>query len=317
MLRHRGYYEPKSRDILSFWLRENNDFSRHFEKDYLLSNTHINSKSDFSLLIQNYGINKVSTSGNILNISRGSSYKSLYPLIGEVAVDARNCFSLDGSWDNNFYRNYSSTINFTEVEGLVEMKEIKTFLASKAMNVPKIFEFHTFNTTEVSSQLIAPAVEIGVNNLVANQTVRDQSKQDADKPKLVINVDLRNRLKRQLTEEITNGVNTDEFELLRSYNVPPMNSYSDADVDKLRSEYLDKNIINLYETTDIILYVKNQEGIELLDINLSELEKVSGGYKIDKDCVVKKLETFVYQIEKTLDPKVPSGFSLSANVKRI
>jgi hypothetical protein len=317
MLRHRGYYEPKSRDILSFWLREDNEFSRHFEKDYLLSNTHINSKSDFSLLIQNYGINKVSTSGNILNISRGSSYKSLYPLIGEVAVDTRNCFSLDGSWDNDFYRNYASTINFTDVEGLVEMKEIKSFLASKAMNVPKIFEFHTFDTAEVSSQLIAPAVEIGVNNLVANQTVRDQSKQDADKPKLIINVDLRKRLKRQLTEEMTNGVNTDEFELLRSYNVPPMNAYSNADIDKLRSEYLDKNIINLYETTDIILYVKNQEGIELLDINLSELEKVTGGYKVDKDCVVKKLETFVYQIEKTLDPKVASGFSLSANVKRI
>jgi len=317
LLRHRGYYEPKSRDIITFWLREDTAFTQHFEKDFLLSNTHINSKSDFSGLIRNYGINKVSTNGNILNIARGSSYKSLYPLVGEVAVDIWDRFSLDSSWDNKFYRNYTTTLNFTEIEGLIEMKEQKSFIASKAMNVPKTFEFQTFTSEEVTFELIAPAVEIGVNNLVSNQIVRDQSNQDADKPKLIINVDLRKRLKRQLTDEITNGSNVNEFEKLISYNVAPMNSYTTADIEKLRNDYLEKNIIDLYETTDIILYAKNQEGIELLDTNLSEVEKVNGKYRVDKDCVVKTLSTFVYQIEKTLDPKVASGFSLSAIVKRI
>jgi hypothetical protein len=241
----------------------------------------------------------------------------LYPLIGEVAVDSWDRFALDSSWDNYFYRNYSTILNFFEVEGLIEMKEQKSFIASKAMNVPKFFEFQTFSSDEVTFQLINPSVEIGVNNLVKNQTVRNQSKQDADKPKLIINVDLRSRLKRQLTEEITSGNNIDEFDTLRNYNVAPMNSYTDADIDKLRSEYLEKNIIDLYEITDLILYVKNQEGIELLDINLSEVEKVNAKYLVDKDCVVKTITPFKYRIEKTLDPKVASGFSLSANVKRI
>ena len=317
LLRHRGYYEPKSRDIITFWLREDPQFTQHFEKDYLLSNTHINSKSDFSGLLRNYGINKVSTQGNILNISRGSSYKSLYPLIGEIAVDSWDRFVLDSSWDKDFYRNYSTTVNFFNVNGLEEMKEQKTFMASKVMNVPKLFEFQTFNTDELKFELVSPAVEIGVNNLVKNQTVRNQSKQDADKPKLIVNVDLRKRLKRDLIEEMGNGINIDEFARLTSYNVAPMNAYNTADIDKLRNDYLEKNIIDLYETTDIILYSKIEEGIELFNSNLTELEKVNAKYRVDKNCVITKLDTFIYRIEKTLDPKVSAGFSLGTIVKRI
>ena len=317
LLRHRGYYEPKSRDIITFWLREDPQFTQHFEKDYLLSNTHINSKSDFSGLLRNYGINKVSTQGNILNISRGSSYKSLYPLIGEIAVDSWDRFVLDSSWDKDFYRNYSTTVNFFNVNGLEEMKEQKTFMASKVMNVPKLFEFQTFNTDELTFELVSPAVEIGVNNLVKNQTVRNQSKQDADKPKLIVNVDLRKRLKRDLIEEMGNGINIDEFARLTSYNVAPMNAYNTADIDKLRNDYLEKNIIDLYETTDIILYSKIEEGIELFNSNLTELEKVNAKYRVDKNCVITKLDTFIYRIEKTLDPKVSAGFSLGTIVKRI
>lgn len=317
MLRHRGYYEPKSRDVITFWLREDQLFTQHFEKDYLLSNTHINSKSDFSGLLRNYGISKVSVQGNILNISRGSSYKSLYPLIKEVAIDTCDRFALDSSWDKDFYRNYLTISNYFAVSGLEEMEEQKSFMASKAMNVPKLFEFQTFTAEEITFELVSPAVEIGVDNLVKNQTVRNQSKQDADKPKLVIDVNLRKRLKRELITDMSNGINVDEFARLTSYNVTPMNAYTTADIDKLRNGYLEKNIIDLYEITDIILYGKNAEGIELFNINLTELEKVNANYRVVKDCVITKLKPFIYRIEKTLDPKVATGFSLGAIVKRI
>ena len=96
-----------------------------------------------------------------------------------------------------------------------------------------------------------------------------------------------------------------------------MNAYNTADIDKLRNDYLEKNIVDLYETTDIILYSKIEEGIELFNINLTELEKVNAKYRVDKDCVITKLDAFIYRIEKTLDPKASAGFSLSTIVKRI
>jgi hypothetical protein len=317
MVRHRGFYEPKSRDIITFWAREDDSVSLHYEKDFLLGNTHIDGNSFFSGLIRNYGINKVATTGEVLKISRGSSYKSLYPLVGEVAVDSWSRFALDSSWDNNFYRNYSTTTNYVEVEGIVEMKELKSFLASKAMNVPKSHDLQTFNTSEVNFNLVAPAVEIGVDNLVRNESVRNQSKQDASKPKLTITIDIRKRLLRKLIEDITSGNYVDEFADLLNYNIAPLNTLTTADVNLLRTTYLEKNIINLYEVSEVILYSLNKEGIDLVTLDLSEAAKRSAGYRIDKDCVVRKISDFVFEITKTLDPKVPSGFSVSTTVNRI
>ncbi len=320
LLRHRGFYEPKSRDIITFWLRESNDFQRHFKKDFLLSNTHINAKSILSGNIQNYGINKVATSGEILNIARGSAYKSLYPLVGEVAVDNWSRFALDGSWDDNFYRNYQTITSSTEVEGIVEMKETKAFLASKAMNVPKSFEFHTFRYyDEVEWNFQQPATGIGVNSLVVNSTVSGQYLQNADKPKLTINIDVKARLLRQIIEEINSGTYTDEFKKLQSYtNVNKLGStLSDAAVAILKDSYVRKNILSLYEVTEIYLYVSYKQGIDLVNLVASEGDKTADGYKIDKDCIVKKVSEFNYQITKILDPKVTAGFAISATVKRI
>lgn len=317
LVRHRGYYEPKSRDILNFWVREDNSVSNHYEKDFLLSNTHIDNTSGLSGFIRNYGINKVATSGEVLKISRGSSYKSLYPLIGEVSVDNWSRFALDSSWDNRFYRNYLTTTSYLEVEGIVEMKELKSFLASKAMNIPKSFDLETFTPQEVTFNLEAPAVEIGVDNLVKNSAVRNQSKQDASKPKLTIRINIRERLLRKLTEDITSGSYTDEFANLQTYAVAPLNNLTTADINLLRTTYLEKNIINLYEVAEISLYFLNQQGIDLVTIDLTDAEKIGAGYKVDKDCVVRKIDEFIYEITKTLDPKVPSGYSISTTVNRI
>jgi hypothetical protein len=317
ILRHRGFYEPKSRDIVSFWLREDNAFSRHYEKDFLLSNTHINGGSELSGFVRNYGINKVATAKEVLKIARGSSYKSLYPLVGEVAVDRSSRFALDSSWDAKYYRDYVSTTSFSEKAGIVEMKEQKSFLASKAMNVPKTQEFQTFNDTEVTFNLVQPAVEIGVSELVKNKNVRNQSKENADKPKLTIVIDVRKRLLRQLLEDINSGLYTNEFNSLSSYPVAPLNTLTTADIDNLKTSYLEKNIINLYTVSSINLYVLNREGIDLVNLDLTEAQKASAGYKIDKNCVVRQLSEFIFEITKVLDPKVPSGFSISTDVKRI
>jgi hypothetical protein len=317
MVRHRGFYEPKTREVLSFWVRENSDLSRHYEKDFLLSNTHIDNVSETAGLIRNYGINKVSTVGNILQIARTSAYKSVYPLINEVAVTAQNFLALNSSWDNNFYRNYTSTSLYTNVPGISDMLEYKTFLASKAMNVPKSFDFDVFTDTEVTFELINPSLAVGVGILAGDNSAINQSRPDANRPKLIITIDLRSRLLRELLEQI-NAITTDEFERLQI--IAPgtiLANLTNAEIDDLKRSYFEKNILDLYETAVLSLYAKNQEGIDLLNLNLSAAAKAAGRYKIDKDCTVKQLDNLRYEITKILDPKIASGFSIAATVQRI
>ena len=316
MLRHRGFYEPKSRDIISFWVREDNDFSKHYEKDFLLGNTHINTSFSLSGLLRNYGINKVATSGEVLKIARESAYKSLYPLINEVAISATNAFALNSSWDSEFYRNYSTTADWVSVEGIAEMKELKSFLASKTMNVPKSHEFQTFNSTEVVYTLEDPIESIGTSYLATNT---GQYMPNADKPKLVIDINVKSRLLRQLINDIDSGNYVNEFDKLPLYsqNVSVLAGLTTAQITELKTNYFNKNIINLYDVSEINLWVLNKEGVQLLSLELSEAEKTSAGYKIDKDCVVTQVSDFDFTITKTLDTKIPSGFGISVLVKRI
>jgi hypothetical protein len=99
--------------------------------------------------------------------------------------------------------------------------------------------------------------------------------------------------------------------------VSPLNTLTPAEIESLKTSYLEKNIINLYTVSAINLYVLNREGIDLVNLDLTEVQKSSAGYKIDKNCVVRQLSEFTFEITKVLDPKVPSGFSISADVKRI
>jgi hypothetical protein len=317
ILRHRGNYEPKTRDVLSFWVREDNAFSRHYQKDFLLSNTRIDTESTKAAAIQNYGFNKVATSGNILTIARQSAYKSAYPLINEVPVTYSNISALDSTWDANFYRNYSTNANYVSVEGIAEMKEMKSFLASKAMNVPKNFEVHTFLDTEVTFQLVEPALSIGVDNLVTNSTSTDASVPNSNKPKLIITLDLRPRLLRQLIEDITTSVGTDEFERLQTLLPTQLAGLTNQQVEQLRTNYFEKNIIDLYEVRQLVLYAKTQQGIELLDLDLTEQQKATANYVVNKDCVVNKVSEFKFTITKTLEPNLPIGFSLSTTFSRV
>ena len=316
MLRHRGFYEPKSRDIISFWVREDNEFSKHYEKDFLLGNTHINTSFSLSGLLRNYGINKVATSGEVLKIARESAYKSLYPLINEVAITATNAFALNSSWDNEFYRNYSTTTDWVSVEGIAEMKELKSFLASKAMNVPKSHEFQTFNSSEVVYTLEDPIESIGASYLATNT---GQYLPNADKPKLIIDINIKSRLLRQLIDDIDSGNYTNEFNKLPLYapTVSVLAGLTTAQINDLKTNYFSKNIINLYYVAEVNLWVLNKEGIQLLSLELSEADKTSAGYKIDKDCIVTQVTDFDFKITKTLDSKIPSGFGISVLVKRI
>jgi hypothetical protein len=313
--RHRGSYEPRANDVLSFWVREDETFTKHFEKDYLLVNTHFNDKSSLTGILRNYGINKVADA-EILKIARGSAYKSVYPLVGEVSVDTKEQFVLNSTWDKNYYRKYYDTQNWNPIDGFNEMKEFKSFLGSKVMNIPNTHILDTFLDTEATFTVTAPSEEVGVK-LLSKKEIQLTDVEGTSKPTLTVNLDLRARLLRKLLDDIELPTSFDEFDWLTTLGITELQSLTTVDIENLKKDYLNKNIIQLYEIGEIKLYALSEEGIPIFDITLDDIEKADAGYRVDKDCKVINIDEFTVRIDKQLDTKKPFGYSVTAIIKRI
>ena len=315
IFRHRGYYEPKVNEIISFWVREDEIFTSHFKKDYLLKNTRINNLSELSGMIRNVFYNKFAED-EVLKISRGSSYKSLYPYIDEVSIDNGNQLSILSTWDGNYYRKYTSTSDYSFISGINDMKEFKSWLASKTMNVPKAYSMETFNSNELTYEVIQAGTSIGVSQLEIGGT-NDQSMPDANKPKLVINLDLESRLLRHMLEDLNNPLFEDEFLRLQSLTPAELNSLSLAQINSIKREYFTKNIIPLYEVSEVKLWINTTEGLQFINLSLSDAQKVSLGYTIDKNSLTQSNKNLQYNITKYLDTKQSQSFSVSVLIKRV
>jgi hypothetical protein len=313
--RHRGSYEPRANDILSFWVREDQAFTKHFEKDFLLSNSHFNINSTTSGLIRNYGINKVADS-EILKIKGGGAYKSVYPLLGEVSVDNKDVFIINSTWDKNFYRKYYDLKSWNSVIGIEEMKEFKSFMGSKVMNIPKAQVLDTFESSEAVYAITAPATAVGVD-LLANRETSFTDVTGNTKPILTIDVDIKTRLLRKLYDDILLPTSFDEFTWLTTLGITDFDKLNDTDIERLKKEYLLNNILQLYMIDEIKLYSLSKEGIPVLDLTINDANKISAGYRVDKDCQVVNLDEFKVRITKQLDTKKPYGYSISVTIKRI
>ena len=313
--RHRGSYEPRANDILSFWVREDENFTNHFNKDYLLFNTHFNDKSPQSGFLRNYGINKVSDA-EVLKIKSGGAYKSVYPLIGEISVDIKEIFTLNSTWDKNYYRKYYDTTSWNDLDGIEEMQEFKSFLGSKAMNIPKTQLLDTFNSDEAISSVLEPAEVVGVK-LLSKKVIKSTDVQGNTKPILTIDLNIKERLLRKLYEDINLPTSFDEFTWLTTLGIVNFDGLNSTDIERLKKEYLLKNILQLYTISEIKLYALSKEGIPLFDITIDDGDKIAAGYRVDKDCKVVNVSEWDIRITKQLDTKKPFGYAVSATIKRI
>ena len=107
------------------------------------------------------------------------------------------------------------------------------------------------------------------------------------------------------------------FTWLTTLGITEFQSLSLTDIERLKKEYLAKNIIQLYEIDEVKLYALSEEGIQIFNIELDDVSKLSAGYRIDKDCKVVNTSQFGIKITKELDTKKPYGYAVSATVKRI
>ncbi len=301
VIRHRGYYEPKAMDIISFWVREDEEVTRHFAKDFILSNTRISSLPNYSGVIRNYGINKVAAQ-EILKISEGSAYKSVYEFIHEIAIDRKDVQVLNSTWDAGYFRRYTDLDIYENIDGYVETKEFKSFLGSKAMNVPKSLDVQTFTAEEALFEVSQPSQSNGLVPQVSST-----------RPTLSVNLSLSERLVRFLKDGIDNSSNDDFSWMNSTFDL----NLTTSELDTLKDSYIRENLLPLYDVADVILYAVQKDGIPIFVSNLSESQKSAAGYRQDKDCEVSKISKFEFLVRKTLDTKTSYGYTVSVTFKRI
>ena len=175
VFRHRGRYEPKTYRVLNYWLREDSTMTSHYNKDYLLSNTRWGTNYENFGFINNLFFGKVAD-GQLMKIATSSEYQSRYPLINELAIANKDVFLFNSNWDNNYYDFYDTTSTSVPKEGTLELIEQKAFFGSKLMLTPNVFEIQTFNSDELTFEVIQPLSSTDVGPLEESTQVLPSSK---------------------------------------------------------------------------------------------------------------------------------------------
>jgi hypothetical protein len=154
LYRYQGDFTPKCKDIFLFGSREEENFAFQYNNDFKLGNTFIADVLEETFYLRNQYFSKVADE-EILRINQSSGYKSIYPLVNEISIDHKDLFAWSSSWDKNYYRKYNTVSTYSEINGTEEMKEIKSFLGSKMMKIPKEFSLYEFVINGDAPELVA------------------------------------------------------------------------------------------------------------------------------------------------------------------
>lgn len=320
--RYQGDFSPKFNNVLKFWLREDENFTVAASRDFMFNNTHLGVElKNFSVLTNQF-FNKVADR-EILTISPDSGYSPVYPLINEIAIDKKSLFAWCSSWDKNYYRKYSSTSDYAEINGTEEMKEIKSFFGSKLMKVPASLDLYQFSVEEVETENL---IEASASEL----TFVDNG------DSVIITVNVYDRLLREMMGDDVTLRAKEEF--LKVMNEVP-EAFSQSTLNDKVREYLIKNIINLYEILDVKFYVLRTGNaalnrIETLgeiqqipsrlviehddkNFSLTEEQLLQKKYLLRKDISLKNLENLKFQVTYLLDSRFYTSLSIGVTIKRI
>jgi hypothetical protein len=303
LLRHGGLFGPKMDNVIVYNMNEPNDMKSFFNREFILSNTSININNESNFIYKNMFINKINDI-ELFDLGKDFSYYNVYPLIGEVSIDKKDHNLFLSCWDNSFYRKYNTKTSYTDVSGLYEMQEIKTFFGSKVMNVPDVYSLDLYNANEYS-----------VSN--ENQSVKNIQNLDNSKLSISVSVDNVKRLIRKMNE---NGIDA-EFNWIKNNSNSFFKDLTETEFSAYIESYIQKNILQLYEIDKVTIYSKISEKTNNqtynLDFYVTEAE-VLNTYSNDKYSKFEKLNENSLNINITIDidSSVFKTYAIVVKIKR-
>lgn len=303
--RHRGNYEIKTKDVVSFWVRESEDITNYYEKDFILENTRFFVENIKFGKILNLFYNKISEN-EILNIVNEPAYQSNYPLVGEYTLDYKDYNIFKTNWDKEYYDFYTSITSKTFIDKISDMKEQPSFFGSKVMNTPNTFDVYTFDSSEYDYDILNPATS------TVNLLTQDSGTFVNDLPqRLIIKVNF----KLVLWNRMLAGGFLNEFLKIRSLGYGISSTTTDEDIKALAYEYFINNIFPLYDVNSSKLFYKITTNDNYIISNneeyiISNTHKSTTNYKTE-------VNDSVYTFDILLDSKEYKTYAFSIQIKKI
>tara|TARA_R100000005_G_C4971155_1_gene184093 strand:- start:40 stop:1368 length:1329 start_codon:yes stop_codon:yes gene_type:complete len=307
MSRYNGRYQPKFNDILYF-------------KDYYESGTtnvrgtryygfgnymnlEFNLDEDKFGTIDNYFYNKVNPENpsGVLRLGSDNKLPSVYPKIGEIAIDKRDMYTFLSNWDVDYYR---KALNRTTEESIVGYRgviENKAFLGSKIISIPDEIRLENFELLELTD--IVGGIS-NIDNYTGSAVVSfvDTTKKRPvrKKKKSLSTEDIREdkRTTKQnlvldvfTTKALTKYLRADGFDYEFNTWINPNFSFGESGLDDDIEAYIQANIFQRYKVKRIIFYenrfANNVNTLEPIEVDLTNLELLQKGYMISENVQIK------------------------------
>ena len=283
--RYRGLFNPKFKELINFidtddLKLENLDYN-NIQIFTRIPNTFIGATAyyedtSFGKLKELYS-NKINVENpNIIlssfNSRISTANNTIYPLIGQIAIDSDDFFIFKSNWDVNYYKKYLKPMDSIYVIGTREPKEEKSFFGSKAISIPNSISIETFPNGVITDQELINLGSINNTNVnIIQKTVTTQSTNDLE-------------LDVYITKALQDWLLTDGFGREFYKYINPNYSFGDYGLDDDIKMYISDNIFDRYSIKEIIFWektwdlVKNQTPPDLVVTNLTNAEKLNNGY---------------------------------------
>lgn len=298
--RYGGGFVPLFKDVFIFNSKFN--FTKNDIEPLDLSSTKFNIDVDSFLRMYNFSHIKVSNN-KILDLESDNEFEPKYEIANEIAIGRENYDLFLSNWDYGFHHKYINKSEKIPVSGSLRIEEDNSFI-SKLINLKTDIELESFIIDKVNN-----IDNINLDNIELVYTENDTTISGKINVKNVITSFL-------LNDGISNKFN--EFLVANSEFIGNFETIEDYVI-----EYINLNILKLYEITDIEFYTKKDrtliEQSENSNTNsiefrlLDDKERFEQGYKLNRNLRINKLDRFTltFEFAKELD----SGTLVSPKIK--
>lgn len=344
--RYNGPYDPLYKKVIRFKNQKDSTLT-NYPIDLSFTNCDFGyEKYGFGNLVD-LSFRKITSSGDILDVNKSSGYNPSYNLVDQVTIDKKDFSIFTSSWDPGFLRSWTSSNIFENKAGTRNFKEAKSFFGSKSCQLPKEISISTFISMEISiggtgssnyydvntsaRDMIGGTVDssgnISLGNLPVINSPSGKKKFDENIfPDIECFYNVTDsyiegtlRVDRMLKRSIlSNGLkNTFYKYIVSDFGIGDFNSIEDDVI-----SYIEQNILNLYEISNVYVYVKSSNGIldsiyTPIRSDMNSSQKIQNGYFVNKNAIINTKDTLIREFSFRKETGKTYSLTFSFDIKRI
>jgi hypothetical protein len=232
--------------------------------------TDLNYISDPNILVlKNYYYNKVNVESPNIILRSNNKIGTVFPLLGQIAIDYRDLFLFRSNWDTSYYVKNSSAIIKKFAIGSRDVKENKSFFGSKIIAIPGEVKLENFPEGVISNQDLGSPVKIKKVPQNISFSIKDKISSKTLTIDIYGSLALENFL-------ISEGFGQEFYKYIN-----PNYSFGNPNQEDDIKSYISENITERYVIKDIIFwekYPKRGENLPTIQYSLTDAEKINSGY---------------------------------------